>query len=116
MLDDRDRDILAALQEDARATYADVAGRVGLSASAVHDRVRKLEQHGVIEAAVVGVPDALRGEVPVAFIVGDADLEELQRVCREQLASFKVPRRFVRKEELPKTALGKVQKSRLLEF
>ena len=33
-----------ALQEDARATYADVAARVGLSASAVHDRVRKLEQ------------------------------------------------------------------------
>ena len=48
MLDDRDRDIVAALQDDARATYADVAARVGLSASAVHDRVRKLEQHGVI--------------------------------------------------------------------
>ncbi len=39
---------MAALQEDARATYADVAQRVGLSASAVHDRVRKLEQAGVI--------------------------------------------------------------------
>ena len=48
MLDDRDRDIVAALQDDARSTYADVAARVGLSASAVHDRVRKLEQHGVI--------------------------------------------------------------------
>lgn len=55
MLDDRDRDILAALQQDARATYTDVAARVGLSASAVHDRVRKLEQQGVIRgyAAVV---------------------------------------------------------------
>jgi Lrp/AsnC family leucine-responsive transcriptional regulator len=48
MLDARDLDIIAALQEDARATYADVAGRVGLSASAVHERVRKLEQAGVI--------------------------------------------------------------------
>lgn len=48
MLDERDLDILAVLQEDARATYADVARRVGLSASAVHDRVRKLEQAGVI--------------------------------------------------------------------
>jgi Lrp/AsnC family leucine-responsive transcriptional regulator len=46
--DDRDLDILAALQEDARATYADIAQRVGLSASAVHDRVRKLERSGVI--------------------------------------------------------------------
>src|SRR3712207_8994176 len=44
MLDERDRDILGALQDDARATYADVARRVGLSASAVHERVRKLEQ------------------------------------------------------------------------
>jgi len=48
MLDERDLDILAALQEDGRATYADVGTRVGLSASAVHDRVRKLEQAGVI--------------------------------------------------------------------
>ncbi len=48
MLDERDRDIVAALQDDARATYADVAARVGLSASAVHERVRKLEQQGVI--------------------------------------------------------------------
>jgi Lrp/AsnC family transcriptional regulator, leucine-responsive regulatory protein len=50
MLDERDLDILGALQEDARATYAEVASKVGLSSSAVHDRVRKLEQSGVIRA------------------------------------------------------------------
>jgi Lrp/AsnC family leucine-responsive transcriptional regulator len=48
VLDERDLEIVAALQEDARATYADVAQRVGLSASSVHHRVRKLEQAGVI--------------------------------------------------------------------
>jgi Lrp/AsnC family transcriptional regulator, leucine-responsive regulatory protein len=48
VLDARDRKIVAALQEDARATYADIAARVGLSTSAVHERVRKLEQAGVI--------------------------------------------------------------------
>ena len=48
MLDARDLAILTALQDDARATYADVGSKVGLSASAVHDRVRKLEQQGVI--------------------------------------------------------------------
>ena len=60
MLDERDLDIIAALQEDARATYADVAARVGMSASAVHERVRKLEQSGVIRSyrAVVD-PEAL---------------------------------------------------------
>jgi Lrp/AsnC family leucine-responsive transcriptional regulator len=60
MLDERDLDIVSALQEDARATYADVAARVGLSASAVHDRVRKLERQGVIRrySAIVD-PEAL---------------------------------------------------------
>ena len=48
MLDDRDLEILRALQADARATYAEVGKRVGLSASAIHDRVRKLENAGVI--------------------------------------------------------------------
>ena len=69
-----------------------------------------LEQEGVSEAAVIGVEDAVRGEVPVAYVVGTFDELQLERVCREQLASFKVPRRFVRVESIPRTALGKVQK------
>jgi malonyl-CoA/methylmalonyl-CoA synthetase len=69
-----------------------------------------LEQPGVSEAAVVGVEDAVRGEVPIAYIVGELDAIALERVCREQLASFKVPRRFVQVETIPRTALGKVQK------
>lgn len=69
-----------------------------------------LEQEGVSEAAVVGVHDPVRGEVPVAYVVGTFDAGELERVCREQLASFKVPRRFVQVESIPRTALGKVQK------
>jgi len=60
VLDERDLSILAVLQEDARATYADVAQRVGMSASAVHERVRKLERSGAIRGyrAVVD-PEAL---------------------------------------------------------
>jgi malonyl-CoA/methylmalonyl-CoA synthetase len=69
-----------------------------------------LEQPGVAEAAVVGVEDALRGEVPVAYIVGSFDAATLEEACREQLASFKVPRRFVQVDSIPRTALGKVQK------
>jgi malonyl-CoA/methylmalonyl-CoA synthetase len=68
------------------------------------------EQSGVREAAVVGVKDEVRGEVPVAFIVGEFDAAELERVCRDQLASFKVPRSFVRVDSIPRTELGKVQK------
>lgn len=48
VLDARDLEIIAVLQEDARATYADVGRRVGLAASSVHDRVRKLERLGAI--------------------------------------------------------------------
>ena len=69
-----------------------------------------LELDGVREAAVVGIPDDVRGEVPIAFIVGDFDAAQLERVCRDQLASFKVPRRFERVESIPRTALGKAQK------
>ena len=71
-----------------------------------------VEQPGVREAAVVGVPDPVRGEVPVAYLVAEAalDLAELERHLRTQLASFKQPRAFVRVDVLPRTALGKVQK------
>lgn len=69
-----------------------------------------LEQPGVAEAAVAGVADDVRGEVPVAYLVGDFDEHALAEVCRAQLASFKVPRRFVKVAAIPRTALGKVQK------
>lgn len=70
------------------------------------------EQDDVAEAAVVGVPDRLRGEIPVAYIVsrGALDTESLERRCRANLASFKVPREFIRVDKLPRTALGKIQK------
>jgi malonyl-CoA/methylmalonyl-CoA synthetase len=67
---------------------------------------------GVREAAVVGMPDPVRGEVPVAYLVTDegADVQALEGELRRQCASFKVPRAFVRVDALPRTALGKVQK------
>jgi len=74
-----------------------------------------LEQPGVREAAVVGAADDLRGEVPIAYIVGDFETEALEQVCRDSLASFKVPRKFVKVESIPRTALGKVQKHLLKE-
>ena len=71
-----------------------------------------LEDPSVREAAVVGVPDELRGEVPIAYVVvnDEVDLSELEAICRKQLASFKIPRAFVRIDTLPRTALGKIQK------
>jgi Lrp/AsnC family transcriptional regulator, leucine-responsive regulatory protein len=48
VLDERDKVILVALQRNGRATFADVAEVVGMAPSSVHERVRKLEQAGVI--------------------------------------------------------------------
>ncbi|MDQ6760011.1 MAG: AMP-binding protein [Acidobacteriota bacterium] len=71
-----------------------------------------MEQEEVSEAAVAGMPDRLRGEVPIAYIVpnGAFSADQLEARCREKLASFKVPRAFLRVEQLPRNALGKVQK------
>jgi malonyl-CoA/methylmalonyl-CoA synthetase len=77
-----------------------------------------LEQPEIAEAAVAGVPDPVRGEAPVAFIVTAAssfDAALLEARCRENLASFKVPRRFVAVAQLPRNALGKVQKHLLVK-
>ncbi|MEP6763635.1 MAG: AMP-binding protein [Gemmatimonadaceae bacterium] len=70
------------------------------------------EFQGIREVAVVGVPDAMRGEVPIAYVVCDAaiDLSAIAEHVRTQLASFKVPRGFMRVDTLPRTALGKVQR------
>jgi malonyl-CoA/methylmalonyl-CoA synthetase len=71
-----------------------------------------LDQPGIREAAVCGVNDPKRGEVPVAYVVSDDSFNPdlLEAVCRRSLASFKLPRAFIRVRELPRTALGKVQK------
>jgi malonyl-CoA/methylmalonyl-CoA synthetase len=71
------------------------------------------EQPEVAEAAVVGERDRVRGEVAVAYVVwrsGEGDEAALEARCREKLASFKCPRRFVKMAQLPRNALGKVQK------
>ncbi|HEX8099771.1 MAG TPA: Lrp/AsnC family transcriptional regulator [Actinomycetota bacterium] len=49
-MNDRDIAILRCLQADARATYAEIGQKVGLAASSVHDRIRKMEKLGVIRA------------------------------------------------------------------
>jgi malonyl-CoA/methylmalonyl-CoA synthetase len=74
------------------------------------------EQPEIAEAAVIGMPDQLRGELPIAFVVArpSFDIVSMERRCQENLASFKVPRRFVLLDQLPRNALGKVQKHLLL--
>ena len=72
----------------------------------------------ILEAAVVGQPDACWGEVVVAVVVqapgADLDAAQVLQLFEGRLARFKHPKRIVFCEALPKTALGKVQKAGLL--
>jgi len=74
----------------------------------------------VAEAAVVGIPDKLRGEAVRAFIrLKDGALateREIKQFCRERLADFKVPKQIVFMASLPKTITGKIRKEVLKQI
>lgn len=69
----------------------------------------------IMEAVVIGVPDAKWGEVGAAFLLaqpGEAiDVADLPQWCREQLAAYKIPKSFDVVTEMPRTAAGKVRKN-----
>jgi long-chain acyl-CoA synthetase len=77
-----------------------------------------LYQHEAVrEAAVVGVPDAYRGETVKAYVSlrpgQTATAEELIAFCREQMAAYKYPRQVEFLDELPKTVSGKLLRREL---
>ncbi|GGB27915.1 long-chain-fatty-acid--CoA ligase [Virgibacillus dakarensis] len=77
------------------------------------------EHEGVQEAVVAGIPDAYRGETVKAYIVLKSgyqpDEKELNKYCRKHLAAYKVPRIYEFRDELPKTAVGKILRRKLVE-
>jgi fatty-acyl-CoA synthase len=74
------------------------------------------EHPHVLDAAVIGVPDELWGEVGVAFVVADGVSEDdLLEWCRGRLARFKVPKSFRFVGEIPRNGMGKAQKQELRE-
>jgi len=77
------------------------------------------EHPAVKEAVVAGVPDPYRGETVKAYIVlkegQRVTEEELDRFARKQLAAYKVPRIYEFRDELPKTAVGKILRRQLVE-
>ena len=67
----------------------------------------------VTDAAVVSVPDETWGEAGIAFVVGTASADELSQYLAGRLARYKLPRRFVFLDVLPRTPYGKVVKDEL---
>lgn len=77
-----------------------------------------LKHPAIQETAVVGMPDALRGEIVKAFAVLKKEAQEtrpedIRSFCREHLAHFKVPQSVEFRDSLPKTPSGKIQKEKL---
>jgi fatty-acyl-CoA synthase len=101
--------------------YAEVRDRIkdviisgGENISSVEVEGVLLQHSAVLEAAVVGMPDAKWGEAPHAFVIlregKSVSKGELESFTRERLAHFKCPRDYHFITELPKTATGKIQK------
>ena len=94
-----------------------VSGGYNVYSIEVEDVLSRHE--AVAEVAVIGIPDPRWGEAICAFIVprpGEKPAEaELDKLCREALATYKAPKRYVFVEMLPKTTTGKIRKTELRE-
>jgi fatty-acyl-CoA synthase len=71
---------------------------------------------GVNEASVFGVEDEEYGKILVAVYEGDPETDKIEAHCKDELASYKVPKRFFKLDELPRTSTGKVIKRDLVKY
>ncbi len=94
------------------------SGAYRLNPKEIEEVILKLE--GVAETAVVGLPDEIWGESPVAFIVPSSRAvssteSEIKQHCRRHLPRYKVPHAVKFLESLPKTSSGKIRRAVLRE-
>jgi long-chain acyl-CoA synthetase len=77
-----------------------------------------LRHPAVKEAAVIAVKDAMRGEVPKAFVVLEdseqTDKKDLMQFCQANLAHYKMPKMIEYRDALPKIGSGKINKTALV--
>ncbi len=94
-----------------RAKDIIISGGENISSIEIEDVLYK--HPAVAEAAVVAMPDEKWGESPCAFVQFNPNAQateaELERWCRDNMAAYKIPRKFIF-EEIPKTSTGKVKK------
>ncbi len=104
-----------------RGRADDVIISAGWTMSAVEIENTLLAHPDVTEAAVIGVPDAERGQVVKAFIVSaragdDAFRGDLQRFTKDRLSQHEYPRQIAFVAELPKSTTGKVSRAKLRDM
>ena len=110
------------LDEDGYLTITDrkkdviISGGENVSSIEVEDAL--LHHPHIREVAVIATPDEKWGEIVTALIVTDGtdlESEEVQAFARTHLAGYKLPRKIEFRDELPRTATGKLQKAKLRE-
>ncbi|MBS1676284.1 MAG: AMP-binding protein [Actinobacteria bacterium] len=108
---------VVAVDEDGYFAFVDrnkdMIKRAGENVAASEVEAVLLDHPDVAETAVVGVPDAMREEAIIAFVVprGEGATEgELLEWCAARLAKFRVPSEVATVNELPRTPVGKIQK------
>ena len=98
----------------------DMIKRSGFNVAAAEVERVLLTHPSVREAAVVGIPDDMREEAIVAFVVAASgtkpDTEQLRAHCAAQLAPYKVPEHVATLDAMPENFLGKVEKKLLREM
>ena len=114
---------LAVMNDNGRITIVGrdrdlvITGGFNVYPKEVEDCLNQLP--GVKESAVIGVPHPDFGEALVALIAGEENTAPSEQTVitalKRNLAGFKVPRRIIRLDALPKNAMGKVQKNTLRE-
>ncbi len=108
---------LARIDDDGRVTLQgrlkDMIRRSGENIAAYEVESVLMSHPAVRLAAVIGVPDEIRGEEVKAFVVGDVSADALAAYCGERLAAFKVPSQWEFREDLPRTPSERVAKEQL---
>jgi malonyl-CoA/methylmalonyl-CoA synthetase len=90
-----------------------ISGGFNIYPREIEDELMRID--GIRAAAVIGRPDAARGELPIAYVEveGAIDIAAVLATLRAKLASFKIPREMTIVDELPRNAMGKIDKPAL---
>ena len=98
----------------------DIIKSGGYKLSALEIEAELLEHLAITECAVVGAPDETWGEAVAAVVVlapdATLDLATLRDWCRDRLSVYKIPKRLLTLDSLPRNAMGKIQKPAILEL
>jgi malonyl-CoA/methylmalonyl-CoA synthetase len=101
-------------------TSVDIIKSGGYKLSALEIEAALLDHPSINPCAVVGIPDETWGQsVAVAVVLNNSDrleLEGLRSWCKDRISPYKIPRRLLAVDNLPRNAMGKVMKPAVLEL